>query len=205
MSTSAVHRASRSGLLGVALALVSAPALPGQPLVSGTVTDAATRAPLAAAQVTVLPIGVWVLTDVDGTFRLPPSARAGRRLRVTRVGHAVWEDSPPADSTALQIRLTARPTELAGITVIGVGEGSLTLLPGAAHRIDGAELGLIWPLSGNDVFRTLPGVHVQEEEGLGVRANIGIRGLDPDRSSRPPEGIKPGLPRHFQAGVEWPF
>ncbi|HEX9633817.1 MAG TPA: TonB-dependent receptor [Gemmatimonadales bacterium] len=182
MSIPALRRSARSGLLGVGALLLCCPALHSQSAVSGTVRDAATATPVAAAQVTVLPLGVWVLTDLDGTFRFPSSLRGAQRVRVTRVGYAPWEDSLPAGPAPLTIRLTAQPTELAGITVIGVGAGSLTRLPGAAHTVDAAQLRLIRPLSGNDVFRTLPGVHVQEEEGLGFRANIGIRGLDPDRS-----------------------
>jgi len=150
--------------------------------IHGTVTDAATGAPVVAAQVTVLPLGRWVLTDIDGTFRFPGNLRGVERLRVRRVSYAPWEEELPAQPGAITIALVARPTELAGITVIGQGAGSLTRLPGAAHSVDAEELRLARPLSGNEVFRRLPGVHVQEEEGLGLRANIGIRGLDPDRS-----------------------
>jgi len=32
------------------------------------------------------------------------------------------------------------------------------------------------------VIRSISGINVVDEEGLGLRANIGIRGLDPDRS-----------------------
>jgi Fe(3+) dicitrate transport protein len=38
------------------------------------------------------------------------------------------------------------------------------------------------PLTGNEVLRKVTGVHVVDEEGIGLRTNIGIRGLDPDRS-----------------------
>ena len=35
-----------------------------------------------------------------------------------------------------------------------------------------------------EVLRKAPGVHVREEEGFGLRPNIGVRGLSPTRSSR---------------------
>lgn len=58
----------------------------------------------------------------------------------------------------------------------------LSNLPGSATQISSSELQRRLPLSGNEILRTVPGFNVVDEEGLGLRANIGIRGLDPDRS-----------------------
>ncbi len=55
-------------------------------------------------------------------------------------------------------------------------------LPGSASRIMTAEIKNLQVLSANEVFRKVAGVHVVDEEGAGMRINIGIRGLDPDRS-----------------------
>lgn len=55
---------------------------------------------------------------------------------------------------------------------------------GSAHRLDAQEL---QQFSTGDVMRALravPGVYVQDEEGFGLRPNIGIRGSGLDRSSR---------------------
>ena len=38
-------------------------------------------------------------------------------------------------------------------------------------------------LSVSEALRKVPGLHVREEEGLGLRPNIGIRGLNPNRAS----------------------
>ena len=55
-------------------------------------------------------------------------------------------------------------------------------LPGSASRIMTTEIKNLQVLSANEVFRKVAGVHVVDEEGAGMRINIGIRGLDPDRS-----------------------
>jgi Fe(3+) dicitrate transport protein len=55
-------------------------------------------------------------------------------------------------------------------------------VPGSATYINKNEIRRIAPISANDVFRKVAGVHVVDEEGAGMRINIGIRGLDPDRS-----------------------
>ncbi len=151
----------------------------------GRVVDASSGQPVAAAQVKLLPVGRWVLTDVDGTFVLTNARAEGDRVQVLALGYAPAEvilSGSMVTGAPLNIQLTPRVTELAGIAVIGQSPGALSRLPGSAVVIDAAELQATRPLSGNEVFKLVPGVHVQEEEGLGFRANIGIRGLDPDRS-----------------------
>ncbi len=68
------------------------------------------------------------------------------------------------------------------VTVSGSRVGTLRYLPGSVAIVDAADLKSISPASGNEILRTIAGVHVVEEEGAGLRANIGIRGLDPDKS-----------------------
>ncbi|WP_051296066.1 TonB-dependent receptor family protein [Eisenibacter elegans] len=68
------------------------------------------------------------------------------------------------------------------IVVLGGKEGLFKEIPGAVSFISARELNLLAPISGNEVFRRAPGLHVVDEEGLGMRVNVGIRGLDPDRS-----------------------
>ncbi len=73
--------------------------------------------------------------------------------------------------------------ELPQTTVIASKDRLLTSVPGSATYVSPLQMKRIQPLSGNEVFRKIPGVHVVDEEGLGFRANIGIRGLNPDRSA----------------------
>ena len=68
------------------------------------------------------------------------------------------------------------------VEVIGERPAELESVPGAASVVDDEELDRRSPASANEVLRTLPGVHVRDEEGTGARPNIGIRGLDPSRS-----------------------
>jgi Fe(3+) dicitrate transport protein len=68
------------------------------------------------------------------------------------------------------------------IDVIGRKPSLLMRIPGSADIIATTSLKHAQPLAGNEMFRQVTGVHVVDEEGIGLRANIGIRGLDPDRS-----------------------
>lgn len=68
------------------------------------------------------------------------------------------------------------------INIIAVKDRLLTRLPGSVAAINQTMINQILPQSGNDVVRKIPGLNTVDDEGAGLRINIGIRGLDPDRS-----------------------
>jgi len=72
-------------------------------------------------------------------------------------------------------------SEVPQIDVIGRQRGALQGVPGAASVITEEDLRQQAPLSANEALRVLPGVNIRDEEGIGLRPNIGIRGLSPDR------------------------
>lgn len=76
---------------------------------------------------------------------------------------------------------TLRTGTMPQIEVIGQIE-RFVRIPGSADLISRQQIQAIAPVSGHEVFRRISGLHVVEEEGVGLRANIGIRGLDPDKS-----------------------
>jgi len=69
------------------------------------------------------------------------------------------------------------------VTIIG-RQRDLNDVAGSAQLIDAAELDVFLASDIMRVLRRVPGVYVQEEDGFGLRPNIGIRGSGLDRSSR---------------------
>ena len=57
-------------------------------------------------------------------------------------------------------------------------------VPGSAHLVKQEDLQLFLQSDVLRMLRTVPGVYLQEEEGFGLRPNIGIRGSGLDRSAR---------------------
>lgn len=70
------------------------------------------------------------------------------------------------------------------IYILGTKPRLMSGIPGSAAYINPRTIKELQPINGSEALRTVPGVQVVEEEGVGMRLNIGIRGLDPDRSSR---------------------
>lgn len=72
---------------------------------------------------------------------------------------------------------------LGAVSVLGVRQG-VPRVAGSAHVVDAATLE---KYEYNDIHRVLasvPGVYVREEDGFGLRPNIGLRGANSDRSSK---------------------
>lgn len=68
------------------------------------------------------------------------------------------------------------------VIVIGRRDGMINKVPGSGSILNNKEIKLFSPISLNEVLRKVSGINVVDEEGAGLRVNIGIRGLDPDRS-----------------------
>src|SRR5690349_6455432 len=90
--------------------------------VHGTVKDAQTGAPIAAAQVSVRGTKVWASTSSDGQFSLGAPAGA-LTLDVRRIGFVSAGVPVAADQNDVEITLRATALELSEVIVTGQGTG----------------------------------------------------------------------------------
>ena len=67
--------------------------------------------------------------------------------------------------------------------LVVVAPPRLADVPGSVSVLNAEDYRRSQPLTINDVLRRVPGLYLREEEGLGLRPNIGFRGLNPTRSS----------------------
>lgn len=75
-----------------------------------------------------------------------------------------------------------QPQMLEPMEIIGDASAAQTL-PGSGYVVGDQQLKTEVEADINQVLKTVPGVYVREEEGLGLRPNIGIRGATAERSS----------------------
>lgn len=75
------------------------------------------------------------------------------------------------------------PPELPRVEVVG-DELARREQPGSAQVLDADVLRSARTLSVPEALRKVSGVNVRDEEGFGLRPNIGIRGLNPTRSTK---------------------
>ncbi|MDX1749993.1 MAG: TonB-dependent receptor [Methylophaga sp.] len=70
---------------------------------------------------------------------------------------------------------------LDAVTVIG-SEQAARELPGSAYYVDNDQLTTEATTDIHQVLKTVPGIYILEEDGLGLRPNIGVRAAAPERS-----------------------
>jgi len=114
--------------------------------------------------------------------RLSPLALA---LSIAFIGAAEAATPPDLSSaTAAAVRpRDKKGDELPRVEVVGNAENRQQQ-PGSAAVLDQMELESSRVLTVNEALRKVPGVNVRDEEGFGLRPNIGIRGLNPTRSTK---------------------
>jgi Fe(3+) dicitrate transport protein len=87
-------------------------------------------------------------------------------------------DTPPAPAPA---KSPEKPAESVEITVAG---SRLNRAPGSAQVINRRQLERFEYDDPHAVLMQVPGVYIRQEDGVGLRPNLGIRGGNPDRSKK---------------------
>lgn len=78
------------------------------------------------------------------------------------------------------------PPEMRELPVVGVigTRDKLETTSGSGTLVDQQTLYQSHVYTTNEALRKVPGINVRDEEGFGMRPNIGVRGLNPTRSTR---------------------
>ena len=103
------------------------------------------------------------------------------KIARTTLGMAILATSVAAYGQQTDSADSLEPID--NITIIG-RQGDVADVPGSAHVMDAEALAVFNDTDIMRVLRAVPGVYVQEEEGFGLRPNIGIRGATSERSSK---------------------
>jgi Fe(3+) dicitrate transport protein len=88
---------------------------------------------------------------------------------------------PPAKEPVAPPVASSTSTEPVEVTVVGT---RLSRTAGSAHVLRAKELERFNYDDPHRVLQSVPGVYVRGEDGMGLRPNIGIRGVNPDRSKK---------------------
>lgn len=87
-----------------------------------------------------------------------------------------------ATATSARVARAEGPSEVEEVRVRGDSADRLVRDSGSKSTVSRVDLERQRPMSANEVFRRVPGMTVREEDGMGMRLNIGIRGFNPSRT-----------------------
>ena len=93
-------------------------------------------------------------------------------------GPTLGSIEPATDGSAI-----GAPAALGVVTVIG-SRDALDLIPGSGDILDRELLEAAHVFTVNEALRKVPGLMARDEEGFGLRPNIGVRGLNPHARPR---------------------
>lgn len=161
--------------------------------IRGRVVDQAGAAlPNTSVRLRRVAVGLELVasTDDDGRFAFKDLAAGIYSIIVQREGFALASrEIEVVRAGARELEVTLEPgalnEEIAVIatTVVGPQE-SAAKIPGSFDIVDRETLERSRVFNFSEAMRKIAGVNVRDEEGLGLRPNIGIRGLNPTRSSK---------------------
>lgn len=140
--------------------------------------------PIAGANIILKGTAFGTSAALSGDFELKNIPAGSYIMVISHIGYQPIDREITVDGDAtLEFSFELiRSHQMPQIEVIGQRPGRFDRIPGSAAVISRQVIEQAAPVSGNEIFRKISGIHAVDEEGIGLRANIGIRGLDPDRS-----------------------
>jgi Fe(3+) dicitrate transport protein len=185
-----------AGIAVVAAVLVSAaaPAVSAQAGASqlqGRVLDPSGGV-VAAARVRLIAAGREVrevAASSDGRYAFDDVLLGSYELTASAPGFSLAQQAVSVNQRSVTQDLTLVPGTLQEeITVFGTrlapSDDARRRLPGAVDVVTADTLEASHVFTTSEALRKVPGVTVRDEEGLGLRPNIAVRGLNPTRSSK---------------------
>lgn len=126
--------------------------------------------------------------DAQGEASFPNLGAGSYELTVQSLGFASQRRQLQL-STSEVVEFELLPSTVSQSVVVGAGQiaatpEDLSRLPGSIGFVSNSTLTESRVFTTDEALRKVSGVHARAEEGFGLRPNIGIRGLNPNRSSK---------------------
>lgn len=129
-----------------------------------------------------------VQSNAAGEFSFSVLADGEYGIRISANGFASERKIftvPAAQPINITLKAGQVAAEVSLTTSSMLGEpGNLNEIPGSVERISARQLENSRVFNFSEALRKVAGVNVRDEEGFGLRPNIGIRGTNPTRSSK---------------------
>ena len=127
-------------------------------------------------------------TDNNGMFNINEISPGDYNIKISFIGFEDFSKSILIESGKVykvDAILSIEPILMAKLEIISEVETPYEVMPGAATVMDMHTLKLVNPIGTQEMLEYVPGINAFADDGIGnSRISIGIRGLNPRRSSR---------------------
>ncbi len=159
-------------------------------VISGTVYQKDNDTPLQGANVIYVNSSgkeYGASCDANGAYKINDVIEGNYKLIVSFIGYDDFRDDIVIEEDkiyTINAALSIRPILMAKLEIISKTETPYEELAGAATVIGPQTLKRINPIGTQEILEYVPGVSAFADDGIGnSRISIGIRGLNPRRSS----------------------
>ena len=128
-------------------------------------------------------------TDINGNWKIENVPPGSYVLIISSSGfNSLKEEINVSKDLSLNVQLEENINSLPQLVIesntLSLGKQGMRDLPGSVDYIGPQELKVYQHSNVNNILKSIPGINIQEEEGFGLRPNIGLRGSGLERSSK---------------------
>ena len=159
--------------------------------VNGSVIDKSEGMPLQGANVQLKGTNdqkYGATTDNEGKFNIDDIEDGKYKISISFIGFEDFKDDVAIESGKnykVDAVLEIQPIVMSRLEIISDASAPYQKLPGAATIMDMQTIKLVNPIGTQEMLEHIPGITGFADDGIGnSRISIGVRGLNPRRSSR---------------------
>lgn len=156
-------------------------------VIKGSVTEADGKTPIQGAHIQIEGSSKITASNALGAFEMQYNKAGNVRLICSAIGYLPTKESRKmelGDTLTLHLTMNSSSARLKEAMILADRLAHDNQVPGSGIYLSQAELAKLAPTDPNRALRNIPGISIQEEDGFGLRPNIGLRGSGVERSSR---------------------
>lgn len=151
----------------------------------GVIIEVDGNLPIPGTSVVLMNTNFKATSRSNGSFNIKNIPFGTYTLEVKNYGYSTFRTTIllTEEPDFLEIILEESVSDLPGVTIVGGGRSAIRKIPGSVHYLSPKDLERFSYTDINRVLRNVPGVNYREEDGFGLRPNIGMRGSGHERTN----------------------